>query len=82
VGRRTDVLTLARPVARLAVPVLFEQAGIVLFCAVNTLLASNGGCEPISAVGTIDSIGNLEISVFGALSTGRIVAIEAPAIDR
>ena len=74
-GRRTEVLKLARPVARLAVPVLIEQAGIVLMGTVNTMLASNMGREAISAIGMIDSVSNIVISVFGALAMGGTVAV-------
>lgn len=63
------------PVARLSVPILVEQAGIVLMGTVNTMLAANLGKETISAVGMVEAIGGLVIALFGALAIGGTVAV-------
>ena len=66
---------MARPVASLSVPVLIEQAGIVLMGVINVMIASNMGRNAISAIGMIDSVNNVVISVFGALAIGGTVVV-------
>ena len=66
---------MGQAVSRLAVPVLVEQFFIVIMGVVNTMLASNMGREAISAIGMVDTISYLVISVFGALAVGGTVVV-------
>ncbi len=66
---------MGQSVSRLALPVLVEQFFIVIMGVVNTMLASNMGPEAISAIGMVDSISHIFISVFGALAVGGTVVV-------
>ncbi len=73
--QRQEIKRLGQAIARLSLPVLVEQFFIVIMGIVNTMLASNLGKEVISAIGMIDTISNIIISVFGALAIGGTVVV-------
>jgi len=57
------------------VPVLVDQAFLVLMTMLNTAMISSSGVEAISAVNMVDSLNIFIISVFIALSTGGTVMV-------
>ena len=72
---RNEIKRLAGTVSKLSLPVLVEQFFIVVMGVINTMLASNMGKEAISAIGMIDTISNIMIALFGALSIGGTVIV-------
>ena len=72
---KKELRRLAKNVGNMSLPVLVEQFFIVIMGVVNTMLASNMGKEAISAIGMIDTISNIMIALFGALSIGGTVAV-------
>jgi putative MATE family efflux protein len=72
---RNELKRLAGTVSKLSLPVLVEQFFIVIMGVINTMLASNMGKEAISAIGMIDTISNIMIALFGALSIGGTVIV-------
>lgn len=75
VNQITEYKRMGQSVSRLALPVLVEQFFIVIMGVVNTMLASNMGPEAISAIGMVDSVSHIFISVFGALAVGGTVIV-------
>ncbi|MDW7656144.1 MAG: MATE family efflux transporter [Bacillota bacterium] len=73
--QKKEIKRLAKTVGNLSLPVLVEQFFIVIMGVVNTMLASNMGKEAISAIGMIDTISNIMIALFGALSIGGTVVV-------
>ncbi len=71
--RKTAYRELYRSVGKVAYPVLVEQFFVVLMGIINTMLAANIGKEAVSAIGMIDTINNIMIALFGALSIGGTV---------
>ncbi|MBP8988863.1 MAG: MATE family efflux transporter [Clostridia bacterium] len=72
---QTEIKRLTRTVGNLAFPVLIEQFFTVIMGVINIMLASNMGKEAISAIGMIDTINNMMISLFSALAIGGTVAV-------
>ncbi len=72
---RSELKRLANAVGKMSFPVLVEQFFTVIMGVVNTMLAANMGKEAISAIGMIDTISNIMIALFGALSIGGTVVI-------
>ncbi len=68
-------MVLRKDVMRLTLPVLAEQAFIMLMGVVNTIMASHLGKEAISAIGMIDSINNIIIAFFSAFAVGGTVIV-------
>lgn len=75
VNRLMEFRQLGRSIARMTVPVLIEQFFIVIMGVVNTMLASNMGPQAISAIGMVDTINIVVISVFSAMSVGGTVVV-------
>lgn len=72
---RPTIQYLSRTIIRLSLPVLVEQFFIVLMGAVSTMLVGNLGREAVSAVGNIDTINNVMISVFSSVAIGGTVLV-------
>ncbi|HAL73521.1 MAG TPA: MATE family efflux transporter [Clostridiales bacterium] len=72
---KAEIQQLGRSVSRMALPVLVEQLFIVFMGAINTILASNLGKEAISAIGMVDTISIIIISLFSALAIGGTVVV-------
>ena len=51
-------------VIKLAIPIMIEQTFVMLLGVFNTMMAGHIGEEAVSAVGMVDSINNIFISVF------------------
>ncbi|MBY2476006.1 MATE family efflux transporter [Clostridioides difficile] len=62
-------------VIKLAIPIMIEQIFVMLLGVFNTMMAGHIGEEAVSAVGMVDSINNIFISVFAALSVGATVVV-------
>ena len=73
--QRSEIRRLSRAVGKMTLPVLVEQFCIVIMGVINTMLASNMGKEAISAIGMIDTISMIIISLFGALALGGTVVV-------
>lgn len=54
---------------------MIEQTFVMLLGVFNTMMAGHIGEEAVSAVGMVDSINNIFISVFAALSVGATVVV-------
>lgn len=74
-NRLPEYKRMGQSVSRMVLPVLIEQFFIVIMGVVNTMLASNLGPQAISAIGMVDSISHIIISVFGALAVGGTVVV-------
>jgi putative MATE family efflux protein len=62
-------------VLKLAVPIMVEQTFVMLLGVCNTMMAGHIGEEAVSAIGMVDSINNLFIAFFAALSVGATVVV-------
>jgi putative MATE family efflux protein len=73
--KASEIRQLGRPVYRLTLPVIIEQVSIAVMGVVNTILAARLGDETISAIGNIDAVSVLIISLFSALAIGGTVTV-------
>ena len=64
-----------KDVLKLALPVIAEQAFIMVMGVINTIMAGNLGKEAVSAIGMVDSINNIFIAFFSALAVGGTVVV-------
>ncbi|SFC55702.1 MATE family efflux transporter [Clostridium uliginosum] len=62
-------------VLKLAIPIMVEQTFVMLLGVCNTMMAGYIGEEAVSAIGMVDSINNMFISFFAALSVGATVVV-------
>lgn len=69
------LILIRKDVMSLTLPIIAEQAFIMLMGVVNTIMAGHLGKEAVSAVGMVDSINNIFISFFSALAVGGTVVI-------
>ncbi len=60
---------------RLVGPILVEQTLLMLMSMVNSIMASHIGTHAVSAIAMVDSISNLVVSFFSALSVGATVVV-------
>jgi putative MATE family efflux protein len=59
----------------LAVPIMTEQVFIMSMGMINTMMAGHIGKEAVSAIGMVDSINNIFISLFSSLAVGGTVIV-------
>jgi len=64
-----------RELSRIAAPVMAEQAFVILMGFVSSLLVASIGEHAVSAVSMVDSVSNLIITFFAALTTGGTIVI-------
>ena len=64
-----------KDVLKLALPVVAEQAFIMVMGVINTMMAGHLGKEAVSAIGMVDSINNVFIAFFSALAVGGTVVV-------
>lgn len=62
-------------VLKIAIPIMVEQTFVMLLGVCNTMMAGHIGEEAVSAIGMVDTINNLFISFFAALSVGATVVV-------
>ncbi|MDD2534491.1 MAG: MATE family efflux transporter [Eubacteriales bacterium] len=72
---RKVIREMSLSITRMSLPILVEQFFIVLMGVVSTMLVGNLGRNAVSAVGNIDVINNVMISIFAALSIGGTVVV-------
>ena len=64
-----------KDVLKLALPIIVEQTFVMLLGVCNTMLAGNISEEAVSAIGMVDTLNNIFISFFAALSVGATVVV-------
>ena len=68
-------MMIRKDVLKLAIPIMVEQSFVALMGVCNTMMAGHIGSEAVSAIGMVDSINNMFISFFAALSVGATVVV-------
>ena len=64
-----------KDVLKLSIPIMIEQTFVVLLGVCNTMMAGYIGEEAVSAIGMVDTLNNIFISFFAALSVGATVVV-------
>lgn len=64
-----------KDVLGMTIPILTEQIFVVLLGVVNAIMAGRISKEAVSAIGMVDSLNNVFISVFMALAVGGTVVV-------
>lgn len=64
-----------RDIIRITIPILVDQAFIVIMSLLNTAMISSAGMAAVSAVNMVDSINIFLIQVFIAVATGGTVIV-------
>lgn len=70
-----DFMFIRRDVVKLTMPVIAEQAFLMLMGVINAIMAGHLGKEVVSAIGMVDSINNIFIAFFSALAVGGTVVV-------
>ena len=65
----------ARQVVSLLIPILVDQACLVLISFLNTAMISSSGVDAVSAVNMVDSLNIFLVNVFIAIATGGTVVV-------
>jgi putative MATE family efflux protein len=60
---------------RLSAPIIIEQVFITVMGLTNTAMVSSSGSYAVSAAGMVDSVSNLIIAAFAALTTGGAIVV-------
>jgi len=68
-------MKIRKDVMDLSLPIVAEQAFVMIMGVVNTIMAGHLGKEAVSAIGMVDSINNIFIAFFSALAVGVTVVI-------
>ncbi|GKX66761.1 MATE family efflux transporter [Inconstantimicrobium mannanitabidum] len=68
-------MLIRKNVLKLAIPIMVEQTFVMFLGVCNTMMAGHIGEEAVSAIGMVDSINNMFISFFAALSVGATVVV-------
>ncbi|AVK46558.1 MATE family efflux transporter [Clostridium sp. MF28] len=68
-------MLIRKDVLKLAIPIMIEQTFVMLLGTCNTMMAGHIGEQAVSAIGMVDSINNMFISFFAALSVGATVVV-------
>ena len=68
-----NILFENRPLFWLLLPIVIEQALNSLMGMVDTVMVSTVGSEALSAVALVDSINNLVIQIFSAMTAGAVI---------
>lgn len=68
-------MLIRRDVLKLTLPVIAEQAFIMVMGVINAIMAGHIGKEAISAIGMVDSINNIFIAFFSAMAIGGTVVV-------
>lgn len=68
-------MKIRKDVINLAVPIMIEQTFVMLLGMCNTMMAGHIGEEAVSAIGMVDSVNNMFIAFFAALSVGATVVV-------
>lgn len=68
-------MLIRKDILGLAIPIVIEQTFVMLLGVCNTMMAGHIGQEAVSAIGMVDSMNNLFIAFFAALSVGATVVV-------
>ena len=68
-------MLIRKDVLKLTLPMIAEQAFIMVMGVINTIMAGRLGKEAVSAIGMVDSINNVFISFFSAIAIGGTVVV-------
>lgn len=68
-------MIMRKDVLKLAIPIMIEQTFVMLLGTCNTMMAGHIGEEAVSAIGMVDTINNMFIAFFAALSVGATVVV-------
>lgn len=68
-------MIMKKNILKLAIPIMVEQTFVMFLGVCNTMMAGHIGEEAVSAIGMVDSINNMFISFFAALSVGATVVV-------
>jgi putative MATE family efflux protein len=68
-------MLIRKDILGLAIPIVVEQTFVMLLGVCNTMMAGHIGKEAVSAIGMVDSMNNLFIAFFAALSVGATVVV-------
>lgn len=68
-------MRIRKDVLDLSLPIIAEQAFVMVMGVVNAIMAGHLGKEAVSAIGMVDSINNIFIAFFSALAIGVTVVI-------
>lgn len=68
-------MEIRKDVMDLSLPIIAEQAFVIIMGVVNTIMAGHLGREAVSAIGMVDSLNNIFIAFFSALAVGGTVVI-------
>ena len=68
-------MMIRKDVIKLTVPIITEQAFIMVMGVINAIMAGRLGKEAVSAIGMVDSINNIFIAFFSALAVGGTVIV-------
>lgn len=60
---------------KLTLPIIAEQAFLMIMGVINAIMAGQLGKEAVSAIGMVDSINNIFIAFFSALAVGGTVVV-------
>ena len=73
--KKALIVLIRKDILKLAIPIVIEQTFVMLLGVCNTMMAGHIGPEAVSAIGMVDTINNLFISFFAALSVGATVVV-------
>lgn len=59
----------------LVLPIMVEQCFTILLGVINTMMSGHIGKNAVAAIGTVDTVNNMFISFFAALSVGATVVV-------
>lgn len=68
-------MIIRKDVANLAIPIITEQAFVKIMGVLNAVMAGHLGKEAVSAIGMVDAINNIFISLFSAMALGGSVVV-------
>lgn len=68
-------MLIRKDILGLAIPIVVGQTFVMLLGVCNTMMAGHIGKEAVSAIGMVDSMNNLFIAFFAALSVGATVVV-------
>lgn len=68
-------MLIRKDVISLSLPIIAEQTFIMIMGVINAIMAGSLGKEVVSAIGMVDSINNIFIAFFSALSIGGTVVV-------
>nr|WP_271716085.1 MATE family efflux transporter [Anaeromicropila herbilytica] len=68
-------MLIRKEIIYLVLPIMVEQCFTILLGVINTMMSGHIGKSAVAAIGTVDSVNNMFISFFAALSVGATVVV-------